>query len=385
MKLTASSVERAPCCGGDIDQGALDVLRHAFGVAADIDMRPLGEPTPQLRPDLAHAVLDVEFLIAVARPGERQSRQTARLAHRLEFVLVEEVVLAALVAEEQPGAAARAERLALLQEGAERRDAGARADHHDRRLRIVRQAEPVRLLHIGLHDFAGRDALAKEGRGDAEPVARADAIAHRVDGQRHAARGGFRRRRNRVEPRRQRIERLEHGLGIGPHAFKLAQRRQHVECRGVAVRVLAVGERARLGASFAAEHVGEQLEEIVGRGAERNVGDHRVAQGLAADVAARIGAERSDHVIGQRRMVLRKDAEAVADDIIETAGAEIEFDVPCGLGRADAVEAAARQELRFAGIVARGSGLPRPAPSRSPVRPRSRARRRPRRFPPQAA
>ena len=71
-----------------------------------------------------------------------------------------------------------------------------------------------------------------------------------------------------------------------------------------------------------------------GAGAERNVGDHRLAQGLAADVAARIGAERGDHVIDQRRMVLGEDAEAVADDIVEAAGAEIELDVPGGLGRA---------------------------------------------------
>ena len=173
--------------GGDIDQRPLDILGHALGVAADIDMRALGEPAPQLRSDLAHTVLDVELLVAVARPGERQARQAARLAQRLEFILVEEVVLAALMAEEQPGAAARAERLPLLQEGAERRDAGARADHDDRRLGIVRQAETVRLLNIGFHRVARRDALAEKGRGDAEPVARADAVAHR---SRRSARRG---------------------------------------------------------------------------------------------------------------------------------------------------------------------------------------------------
>ena len=62
---------------------------------------------PQVAADLAHAVLHVDFLVAVARPGERQAREQAGGAHRLQLVLVEEIVVAALVAEEQPVAAGR--------------------------------------------------------------------------------------------------------------------------------------------------------------------------------------------------------------------------------------------------------------------------------------
>ena len=47
------------------------------GVAADIDVRAVGEPRPQIAADLAHAVLHVDLLVAVARPGERQPRQQA--------------------------------------------------------------------------------------------------------------------------------------------------------------------------------------------------------------------------------------------------------------------------------------------------------------------
>jgi len=65
-------------------------------------------------------------------------------------------------------------------------------------------------------------ALAKKGRGDAEPVARTDAISHRVDGQRDAAGGRLRRRRDGIETRRQRIERFKHRFWIGPRAFELA-------------------------------------------------------------------------------------------------------------------------------------------------------------------
>ncbi len=38
-------------------------------------MRAVGEPGPEVAADLAHAVLHVEFLVAVARPGEREARE----------------------------------------------------------------------------------------------------------------------------------------------------------------------------------------------------------------------------------------------------------------------------------------------------------------------
>src|SRR5262249_25488035 len=64
--------------GNNIDQRAPDVFRHAFGVAADIDMCAVRKPCPQFAADLAHAILHIEFLGAVARPGERQACEQAR-------------------------------------------------------------------------------------------------------------------------------------------------------------------------------------------------------------------------------------------------------------------------------------------------------------------
>src|SRR6516225_6145925 len=49
----------------DIDQRPLDILCHALGIAANIHVRAFGEPCPQLAPDLAHAVLNIEFLGSV--------------------------------------------------------------------------------------------------------------------------------------------------------------------------------------------------------------------------------------------------------------------------------------------------------------------------------
>src|ERR1700676_915498 len=48
----------------DINERALDILGHPLGVAADIDVRAVGQPRPQLAADFAHAVLHIEFLVA---------------------------------------------------------------------------------------------------------------------------------------------------------------------------------------------------------------------------------------------------------------------------------------------------------------------------------
>src|SRR5262245_48418591 len=61
----------------DLGQRAVDVARHAFGVAADIDMRAGLEPRPQLPPVLAHPVLDVDLVLLVAREGGVEPREQA--------------------------------------------------------------------------------------------------------------------------------------------------------------------------------------------------------------------------------------------------------------------------------------------------------------------
>src|SRR6266403_286842 len=147
----------------DIDQCALHILCHPLGIAADIEMRALCKPGPQFATDLAHAILHVELLVAVARPRQRHSRQQAHGFQGVQFVGIEEIATAALMTEEQPVLAGRAGRLAVEQEGAERRDAGTGPDHDDRRLRVLRQAEAVRLLHIDLELLSLVDALAEEG------------------------------------------------------------------------------------------------------------------------------------------------------------------------------------------------------------------------------
>ena len=186
------------------------------------------------------------------------------------------------MAEEQPVAALRLGRHALVQEGAERRDAGAGADHDDRRLRIGGQAEGVRLLHVDLERL--RPGVTRSARNvEATPrrCALADPVAHGVDGERDAAGIGLRRGRDRVEPRLQRIERLDEGFRIGADAGKFLDRGEHVERRGIAVRVFAGRQRLRLLPPRAAGEIRVKLEQHVGRGRERDAVGQHLAQACA--------------------------------------------------------------------------------------------------------
>src|SRR5215472_11931411 len=97
---------RAESCD-HVDERALHVLRHVFGVAADVDVRAFGDPSPQVAPDFAHAMLDVDFLPAVARPRQSEASENAGRLHAGQLILIKEVVAAVLVAEEQPVAAGR--------------------------------------------------------------------------------------------------------------------------------------------------------------------------------------------------------------------------------------------------------------------------------------
>ena len=139
-------------------------------------------------------------MLGIARPGEREARKHTRGFHAGQFVLIEEVVIAVPVAKEQPIAPRRPGRHALAQEGAERRDPGAGADHDDGHRRVGRQREVLRFLHIDLDLVARGDPVGEKRGGDTEPGAAVDGIAHGIDAECDAAAVGFRGRGHGVEP-----------------------------------------------------------------------------------------------------------------------------------------------------------------------------------------
>src|SRR6202034_928528 len=209
--------------GNDVNERSLDVLRHPQRVTADVDMCAVIEPGPEVAADFTHAMLDVDFLVAVARPGERKAREQPGGTHRHQFVFVEEVEVAPLMSEEQPIPSGRLGRLALMQKGAKRRDAGTGPDHDDRLREVRRQRKMLGLLNIDPDLVAGRDAAAEERRADAEPHALVDLVTHGIDGERETGGIGFWRGGDRIEAGLQRIERLDEGLGIGPYAGKFVE------------------------------------------------------------------------------------------------------------------------------------------------------------------
>ena len=97
------------------------------------------------------------------------------------------------------------------------------------------------------------------------------------------------------------------GSGRTPGNF--VDRRQYVERLGIAVRILAIRERLGLLPPLAARDVGEQLEQHIGRGRERDAIDQRFAQRASADREIRRRAECRDNRIGEFRIVGGENAE----------------------------------------------------------------------------
>src|SRR5580698_6745388 len=84
--------------GDDVQQGEFDVLGHARGVAADVEVGTTFEPLVESSAMHLHAVLNVDLLRLIAREGSIKAGQGAVLVHRGELLFVEEVERAALLA-----------------------------------------------------------------------------------------------------------------------------------------------------------------------------------------------------------------------------------------------------------------------------------------------
>src|ERR1700738_1121768 len=110
--------------GRDVTDRLVDVLGHRVGRAADVQLSPVLQPSPQLRASPAHQVLHIDLLLLV--PGECQVKLGEQPVgvHRLDLVAVVEVSGGVLLAEEQPVGSGGAEGGSFLQGTAERGDPG---------------------------------------------------------------------------------------------------------------------------------------------------------------------------------------------------------------------------------------------------------------------
>ena len=182
-------------------EGDVDVLGHARGVAADVEVRAGLEPGVEFDRVLEHAVLDVHLFRLVAGEGDVEPREIAGGLQFAQLILVEKVARGLLVAEEEPVLALGVGGAAFGEERAEGRDAGAGTDHDHRQVAIGRRAEGLVRVDEDADLAGGERALGEEGGAD--PLARAAVlvVAHGADRQVNLARMGLGRGRDRVEPR----------------------------------------------------------------------------------------------------------------------------------------------------------------------------------------
>ena len=171
-------------------------------------------PAPQFGSLLAQFVLNVDFLLLIAGPGQVDAAQHAFFDVALPLHLIEEIFSKVRVAEEQPVLTLCAFRRALLHKRAERRDAGTGTNHDHRRFRVRRQTEVIVMLDKNANFAVFFDAVGQETGSAAGTSATFNIITHYANGDVDFAFHFRLRRGDRVEPRRQRAQQVNQRLGI---------------------------------------------------------------------------------------------------------------------------------------------------------------------------
>ena len=124
---------------GGLVQCCDHILRHARGIAADVEMGSVLEPRPKFGSLFQHSVLHVDLFPLIAgkscgKPGEMAGRE-----HLLQFLAVIEIRRGSLLAKEEPVSTFCACGPTFVQKGAKRRNAGPRTDHDDRHIASGRE------------------------------------------------------------------------------------------------------------------------------------------------------------------------------------------------------------------------------------------------------
>lgn len=138
------------------------------------------EPRPEFCALLEHEVLDVDFFFLIARPSEVKAETCG--GKFLEFVAVEEIRFFVRIAEEEPVAARCVGGLAFFEEGAERGNACAGADHDHVRCAVAGEAESWIVVDENT-GFMAVDAIREEGRADAAAFAPVRLVADDADAE----------------------------------------------------------------------------------------------------------------------------------------------------------------------------------------------------------
>src|SRR5277367_1828843 len=127
----------------DKDERRLHVRSHAARVAAYVDIGAPLDPRVQLGRLLLHPMLHVDSLRSVTREREIKAMQLLFRQRLLPLDLVEEFGAKVPIGEEQPVSTTRSRRRAMLDEGPERRNSGAGANHDDVSIAVYGQSKTL--------------------------------------------------------------------------------------------------------------------------------------------------------------------------------------------------------------------------------------------------
>ena len=118
--------------GDDLPERGIHIARHPLCVSADVKMSAGGQPRPEFGGVGQHKVLNIDLLLLIARKGEIEFREQARVDEIAKLLLVEKVGRAMLITEEEPVSAAGPGRASLFEERSKRGDSRSRTDHDHR-------------------------------------------------------------------------------------------------------------------------------------------------------------------------------------------------------------------------------------------------------------
>ena len=198
----------------------IHILGHSFRIAANKKLRAVAvEPFPNFSGVIEHLVLNVNFVRLIARPCAIEPCQNAIANEFFPIFFVGVIAFLALRAEKQPGFSLRPGPLSILQERAERRDAGARPNHNERSIRIVRHVKMLGRAGINRHRNIVRP-FGQKSCGHTFAQASVAFVANDVDDEVHLVRKRAQARPHRIKARLQFVEqsneflRFEFGRGV---------------------------------------------------------------------------------------------------------------------------------------------------------------------------
>src|SRR6266581_5777768 len=98
----------------DLTQRGIHVFRHSTSISTYEKMRAFLEPSPDFSRVFHHAMLHVNLVGLIPRPGTIEPRENAIALESIEIVLVGIVAFLPLRSEEEPVSPFCAQRLSLL-------------------------------------------------------------------------------------------------------------------------------------------------------------------------------------------------------------------------------------------------------------------------------